>query len=184
MGDGRDKQEIGAVLRDVVSSVGLPFGLSIAQRAERCADELIATEDDDAIHFMIVQGWERELSRDFSRQKKRARKAIDELIRMGVDFVDGNGHVARQMSFPVIAPGQPPLPLVRACHLSVAAALRAEESQLKGRQRHVALLGQIVEATAPWPETPIGDLLGSRILTMERLFGKPTAQTRVRQEAG
>lgn len=166
----------GQTIREVKRRVGKTFGLTIAARAERCTDELLAIGDLDAIRQMIVGGWERELSHDFSKVRRAANRAMEHLVRIDRDWADGNGHVAQQLSFPVIAPGQPPVPLVNANHLLAVAALRSENGQLRGRKRNVAILERIVEATAPWPEVPIGVLLKEGFITMEQLFG-PTKAT-------
>jgi hypothetical protein len=157
---------VSAVLHEVIDRVGLPFGLSIAQRAQLCADELLGTGDEEAIRYMLAEGWERELSRQFTEARRVAKRA-------GKDMVAGGGEaepVARQLAFPVVAPGKPPVPLARATHAVIAAALDAEETQLRGRQRNIALLRRAAFATQRWPDKTVAELLAARLISPEQLF--------------
>ncbi len=166
-----DDQHVPGVLRDVSARVGTAFGLSIARRAQLCADELIATGDEEAIRFMLVEGWERELSRQFSQAKTAARRAAAVMVAAGKTFAEGNGHVATQLYFPIIVPGRPPVPLGEANHPLIAAALDAEEKQLHGRQQNIAVLRKIAAATQPWPERRVVDLLAEGLIGVDELFG-------------
>ncbi|MDQ3693098.1 MAG: hypothetical protein M3464_05680 [Chloroflexota bacterium] len=75
----------------VMAEIGLPSNLSIAPCAQRCADALIATEDHEALRWMLVEGWERQVSRQFTAAKRAARNAAKSLIESGKSFADGNG---------------------------------------------------------------------------------------------
>lgn len=167
-----DREHINEVLDEVVSDVGMRFGVSIAQRARLCAERLWETGDEAAIVTMLAEGWERELSRQFSR----ARSSVKEAVTLAA--LDG-GDVSRQplfaqLAFPIVAPGQQPVLLANATHQLIDWAYEAEARQLEGRQRNVAKLKRFRDATAAWPDEKVSDLLASGRLSLDGLFGEET----------
>lgn len=155
------RDEAAEIVREVIASVGLQFGVSIARRAELCAERLIEVGDADAIGLVLKSGFQRELSREFSALKSAARQG-----RAGSDAVSRPESRNEQLSFPVIAPGMAPVPLVSATNRLIEAALDAELKQLEGRQQNVKALQRFAAVTRQWPDLTVGELLAQGLVTL------------------
>lgn len=169
------EQHVSTIINEVISEVGMFHSLSTAQRAHRCADALLDKDEPEALRWIVVSGWERELSKQLTAIRRDARKAAQELSKQGKTFASGNGLVARQLAYSVVAPGMAVVPLARAHHALLLAALAAEESQLRGREVNINLLRRSVRATEPFPGQTIADLLASGLISLGQIFEEQEA---------
>lgn len=164
-----DVSESLAIVRAMVNEV-LPIEMSIAQKATLAVDLLEERGELGALRQAAISGFNREISHKYSDMKKASDAASEQILK-DIEEASQSDQVMdtiiRQLSFPVINPGEPPTALSASTHTLIKGAYFKESEQLRGRRKNIARLRHYMLITAPWPDTPIAVLIRRGDLTAE-----------------
>jgi len=152
------------IVAGVTESIGFQAVLTNAAWGNEFASRLYAIGHEAAIKYVMADGAEGYRAKHLSQTRAAAREASRRLASKGRDVDSVDECIARQLSFAVLATGLPPVPLRHAKHALIAQAYREHTDQLQGHLLNNDLLRRAMQATAPWPDRTVGQLVSEGLI--------------------
>lgn len=162
-------------INDVIAEIGLSTAVTNAEWGRLFADALIQRADDDAILYALSDAGEKYRSQALSRTRKAARTAVDGAIRTGGTGDSAEIAMQRQMAFEVGYEGVAPMPLLKATHEFISAAVAYAERQYQGFQDNLLFLKHAESVTRPFPGQTVESLINAGLLAPDAFAAESQA---------
>jgi hypothetical protein len=148
----------------IASEVGFKAELTNAEWGREFAELLFATEDEEAIKYVIADGAETYRSRYLTRTRSAARQATQKLTLEEIETDDTEHYVSLQLAFEIVVPGRPPVAARYATHEFLREAYYHDSRRLKGAIANNRWLYRAMKATEPYPDRMLGELVDAGII--------------------